>query len=99
MTWAKGVSGNPAGRKPGSGEVAKLRAGLGQRLPEILEVLVGRALEGDVGALKLVLERVLPALRPASPAVPLPGAESPGTAAHALLAAMAKRTFRRHDAC
>lgn len=62
--WAKGQSGNPRGRKPGTGEVQKLRAGLAQHLPEILDALVTAAKGGDAQACRLLLDRVMPAARP-----------------------------------
>ena len=62
--WVKGSSGNPRGRKPGSGEVAKLRQGIASKLPDIIKRLVESALEGDVGASRLLLERVIPPLKP-----------------------------------
>ena len=64
MKWQSGQSGNPGGRKPGSGKIDKLRAALGKELPEVLEALVAQAKAGDTGAIKLILERVCPALRP-----------------------------------
>ena len=64
MKWQSGQSGNPGGRKPGSGKIDKLRAALGKELPEVLEALVAQAKAGDTGAIKLILERTVPALRP-----------------------------------
>ena len=64
MPWAPGRSGNPRGRAPGSGKIDKLRAALGKELPEVLEALVAQAKAGDTGAIKLILERTVPALRP-----------------------------------
>jgi hypothetical protein len=61
--WPKGMSGNPRGRRPGSGEVAKLRAAIAQHLPTIIERLVAAALQGDVSAARLLLERVCPPLK------------------------------------
>lgn len=71
MKWQSGQSGNPGGRKPGSGKIDKLRAALAKELPEVLEALVAQAKAGDIGAIKLVLERTVPALRPADAAIPL----------------------------
>lgn len=62
--WKAGESGNPKGRTPGSGEVAKLRASIAVHLPEIITQLVTKAKEGDAQAARLLLERVLPALKP-----------------------------------
>ena len=61
MKWQTGQSGNPGGRKPGSGKIDKLRAALAKELPEVLEALVAQAKAGDTGAIKLVLERTVPA--------------------------------------
>ena len=61
--WKPGESGNPAGRKPGSGEVAKLRAAMAKHVPALLAVLVARALSGDIGAARLLLERTISPLK------------------------------------
>lgn len=61
--WKSGESGNPAGRTPGSGEVAKVRAAIATRIPELLEAMMQRALEGDVGAARLLLERTVAPLK------------------------------------
>lgn len=61
--WKPGQSGNPAGRPPGSGEVAKIRAAISDRVPELLAALMTRALEGDVGAARLLLERAIAPLK------------------------------------
>jgi hypothetical protein len=73
--WKPGQSGNPAGRKPGTGEVAKLRAAIAGALPEILAALIEQARAGDVQAARLLLERALPAVKPVElpEAVPLEG--------------------------
>lgn len=69
--WKKGESGNPRGRRPGSGEVAKLRAAIAEHVPTIIERLVAAALEGDTGAARLLLERVCPPLKAAEESRPL----------------------------
>lgn len=66
--WKVGQSGNPRGRKPGSGEVAKLRAAISARVPELLETLMNKALDGDVGAARLLLERAVAPLKSVDPA-------------------------------
>ena len=69
--WKPGQSGNPVGKKPGTGKIDKLRAVLAKELPSVLEALVAQAKAGDTGAIKLVLERTVPALRPVDAATPL----------------------------
>lgn len=74
-----GESGNPAGRRPGSGWVGKVR----QQLQEAWEgsesdgadgirsKLVELAKAGDMQAIRLVAERVCPPLRAVEAAVPI----------------------------
>ena len=64
MKFQKGQSGNPAGRKPGPSKIGKIRQGLEAHLPEILEALIAGAKAGDPQAAKLLLDRVLPSLKP-----------------------------------
>jgi hypothetical protein len=63
--WKKGQSGNPAGRPKGSGEVAKLRAAIADRVPELLAKLMTQALAGDTSAARLLLERAVAPLKAA----------------------------------
>lgn len=72
--WKPGQSGNPKGRPPGTGEVAKLRAAIAGNVPAILESLTTAALAGDVQAARLLLERALPPIKPveATQAMSLP---------------------------
>jgi len=70
-SWKPGQSGNPAGRPPGVGEVSKLRAAIGERVPELLAALMTKALEGDVGAARLLLERAIAPLKGIEQAVTL----------------------------
>ncbi len=63
--WKPGESGNPAGRKPGTGEVSKIRAAIAERVPELLAAMMARALDGDVGAARLLLERAVAPLKAA----------------------------------
>ena len=69
--WKAGESGNPAGRAPGTGEVAKIRASIAGRVPELLAALMTKALAGDVGAARLLLERAIAPLKGVEQAVTL----------------------------
>ena len=69
--WKAGESGNPAGREPGTGEVAKLRASIAKQVPSILKSLTTAALSGDVGSARLLLERVIAPLKASEEAAPL----------------------------
>lgn len=67
-----GASGNPQGRPAGTSNLAALRAMLKPHVPDLLINLVTLAKGGDVTAIRLVLERVLPPLRAQDEAVTLP---------------------------
>ena len=69
--WKPGQSGNPKGRPPGTGEVAKMRAAITGNVPAILESLTTAALAGDVQAARLLLERALPPVKPVEQSHPL----------------------------
>ena len=69
--WKPGQSGNPAGRKPGTGEVAAIRAAIAERVPELLAALMTKALEGDIGAARLLLERAIAPLKSIEQAIEL----------------------------
>lgn len=63
--WTTGQSGNPKGRPPGVGKVAKLRNSIEKHVPEIIKTLVVAAKAGDAQAARLLLDRALPTLKPA----------------------------------
>lgn len=66
--WKAGESGNPKGRPAGTGKVAEIRAAIAAHVPELLQALVTKALDGDVGAARLLLERTVAPLRAVEPA-------------------------------
>jgi hypothetical protein len=72
--WLPGSSGNPAGRPAGSGHVARLRAELAQELPTIIKSLIEQAKAGDIQAIRIILDRVVPPLKAvdAPLSIPLP---------------------------
>ena len=65
--WKPGQSGNPKGRPTGTGEVAKIRAAIARQVPALLEALMTKALDGDVGAARLLLERTIAPLKAIEP--------------------------------
>lgn len=69
--WKPGQSGNPNGRPPGTSEVGRLRAAISEHLPEIIKQLVEKARGGDTQAARLLLERVLPPVKPIESTVEL----------------------------
>ena len=70
--WKPGQSGNPRGRKRGSGEVGKLRASIAEHVPGIIAKLVEQAQGGDAAAARLLLERVLPPIKASEQTVSIP---------------------------
>lgn len=69
--WKPGVSGNPAGRKPGTGKVAALRAQIEDALPELLVQLIERAQSGDAQCARLLVDKVLPGVRATEQPAPI----------------------------
>lgn len=65
--WKPGQSGNPKGRPAGTGEVGKLRAAIAKRVPDLLDAMLAKALDGDVGAARLLLERAIAPLKAIEP--------------------------------
>jgi len=64
--WQPGQSGNPRGRAADT-VVTRARARISRQLPAIIDALVTAALAGDASAARLLLERVVPAIRPVDP--------------------------------
>lgn len=66
--WIKGVSGNPKGRAKGcTNRNSPLEARMREVGDEILQKMTALALEGDVQAANLVLQRIYPSLKSKAP--------------------------------
>lgn len=83
-----GESGNPKGRPRLDQTQCALRDQIKTAAPAVVDRLIAAALEGDVGAGKILLERVVPALRPLDTPIQLDLAGSPLEAAQKVLAAV-----------
>lgn len=83
MTAARykaGKSGNPAGRAKGSkNKRTKLMEALEKDLPKLLKATKEKALEGDIGALRLLLERLIPAKKTEASTVTIKGLSKEAT--------------------
>ena len=90
--WPKGVSGNPKGRPLRTYATAeRIRAALVDELSAILEKVVSAARAGDMQAARLIVDRVLPAIKPMElPVVVNPLAGSLPEQGEALLTAMTR---------
>jgi hypothetical protein len=91
MTFEKGQSGNPAGRPPGSRNKATILAeAMFQGEAEgIIRMVLDKAKEGDMTAIRLCLERVFPRLRDRATVFDLPPINSVQEALAALTAIVA----------
>lgn len=67
--FVRGVSGNPAGRQPGTGVAQRLTAAIEGDLQDVISAMVIAAKNGDTAAAKLLLDRCAPPLKPVCPPV------------------------------
>mgnify|MGYP000482804195 CR=1 FL=1 len=67
MSYKKGESGNKAGRPVGSGVAGVIRKAINDKAPELLQVVIDKALtEGDAQAALALLNKIVPNLKSAS---------------------------------
>ena len=80
--WKKGESGNPAGRPKG---IVDKRASLRKQFESegraVIERVIAEALDGDMQAAKLVIERLAPPIKSRSEPVEIPALEAAETLA------------------
>lgn len=88
MPFKKGRSGNPGGRP--KSDASNLKPLLSKYGSKVLQTVIDAALEGDLTACKLVLDRLYPSIKPQALPVNIPiGKNLPETGGNVVAAIMA----------
>ncbi|MFZ2220163.1 MAG: DUF5681 domain-containing protein [Rhodoferax sp.] len=87
-SFKKGQSGNPAGKQPGTTSRARFRKLVDTDLPGIVQTLVANAKAGDTQAAKVLLDRLIPALKPTTDALSIKTTGTLAERGEALIEAM-----------
>lgn len=88
-SFKKGQSGNPTGKQPGTTSRARFRKLVDTDLPGIVQTLVTNAKAGDTQAAKVLLDRLIPALKPTADSMSLKVSGTLTEQGAAIVAAMA----------
>jgi len=76
MAFKKGQSGNPSGKAAGQTPGAKIRIAIAEQSESILQAVIDAAINGDMQACKMLLDRVTPVLKSQALPVSLPISET-----------------------
>jgi Family of unknown function (DUF5681) len=87
-SFKKGQSGNPTGKQPGTTSRARFRKLVDTDLPGIVQTLVTNAKAGDTQAAKVLLDRLIPALKPTTDALSLKSTGTLAERGEAIITAM-----------
>jgi hypothetical protein len=89
--WVKGRSGNPEGRKPGTGDWrTKYRQSLEDAAPEIIHSIITSAIHGDSTAQRICMERLVPPLKATDSPITVPLSGGLGDQGRAVLESIAE---------
>ncbi len=89
--WVKGRSGNPEGRKPGTGDWrTKYRAAFEAAAPEIIQSIIASAIDGDSTAQRICMERLVPPLKATDSPITVPLSGGLGDQGRAVLQSIAE---------
>ena len=74
--FKKGISSNPSGRPAGQTPGTNLRKAIESKADDILQAVINAAVQGDMLACKMLLDRITPTLKSQALAINLPSMNS-----------------------